>query len=75
VRLVPLQNQCKRSPWELAGHNAVVDPHRDLELTLDSVEMRGLMIPVQYGDYDAKEAADLGHEPILPPRAQHFFHV
>lgn len=65
MQLVPLQNECQSTPRKLTLHDTIFNSYGNFELTISCMKMRGLMIPVQYGDYDSKKAADLRHGDIL----------
>jgi len=65
VQLIPLKHVPESSPRELALHDSVLYPDRDLVLPIDSVEMRWLMIPIEHRYHDAEKAAQLRHMFIL----------
>jgi len=68
MHMVPLQNECQSTPRKLTLHDTIFNSYGNFEFTISCMKMRGLMIPVQYGDYDSKKAADLRHGNILSPQ-------
>ena len=57
----PLKDVRARPPRKVAFYLAIADSDGDLVLAIDRVERRWIMIPVQHGDRDAKDARNDGH--------------
>jgi len=55
------------TPRKLACDYAVLDSYSDFIIAIRRVKMGWLMITVKHTDDNSQEAADLGHEQILPP--------
>jgi hypothetical protein len=68
VQLIPFQDMRQSASWKLSSDHAVLDSNRDLELTVESVEVGRLVFPVEHGDHDSEKATNLRHG-ILP----HYF--
>jgi len=53
------------SAREFPLHNPILNSDRDLIFTIHRVEVRGVMIPVEHSDHDAKKSTQLWHMVIL----------
>lgn len=58
---MPFQYMGKRSSGKLAVDNAIYDVDCDLILAIDRMVMRWIMIAIEDGNSDPKEAADNRH--------------
>ena len=59
--LIPLQDVRERSSWELASDNAISNADGDFIISIDGMKMGWIMISIQDGDGNRKEAADCLH--------------
>lgn len=59
--LIPLQDVRERSSWELASDNAISNADGDFIISIDGMKMGWIMIPIQDGDGNPKEATDNWH--------------
>ena len=66
MQLIPFQNVRQGTSRKLSSYHALLDSNRDFGLAVESVEVRRLVVPVEHGDHDSKEAANLRHGYILP---------
>lgn len=65
MEVIPLQNVALRSTGEPAADLSVCEPNRDLELSIERMEVRGIVILVEHRNHDSEEAAKLRHPSIL----------
>jgi len=68
MHLIPLEDVPESPLREPACNQTVEDTHRDLVVAVRGMEVRRVVLAVQYGDNDSQEAADLWHTWILPRR-------
>jgi hypothetical protein len=54
--LIPLQDVRERSSWELVSDNAISNADGDFIISIDGMKMGWIMIPIQDGDGNRKEA-------------------
>jgi len=62
VKRRPLEHEGARPQGEVPIHDATLDLDGDLEVSVDRVEVRGRMLPVEHADDDSQETANLRHD-------------
>lgn len=65
MELVPLKNECQRTPRELPCHDAILDSDGNLKLAIGGVEVWRHVVSIEHGDHDTEEATELRHKSIL----------
>ena len=70
MQIEPLQHECLRPSRETTPHNSVTDMHTDTMAALRRMSMRRIVVVVEDGNRDAKEATDDRHERNLAPNRE-----